>query len=904
MALLKSRQGAHSLLGCFLPSLSQAGKLPEVVVANGGHVRHPKGGWRGAGVAVPTFSLRSRQSVGCGEFLDLIPLVDIAASAGLRVVQILPVNDTRVHGMWWDSYPYSSVSVFALHPMYLRLQALLDPRLPADISADIERARAKLDLKDVDYEATVAAKVSIARRVFDLRKREVFADDSFQAFVDGNAAWLKPYAAFMILKDLFGSADHTQWGLLSQPSAEVIDKLTRPESDCADAAQFVFFLQWHLHKQLLQASQHAKARHVVLKGDLPIGVDKRSVDTWLHPRLFRMNTSTGAPPDSFDPNGQNWGFPTYNWEEMARDEYSWWCARLRQMSQYFSAYRIDHVLGMFRIWELPAHAVGGILGRFRPALPITKHEFESRGLWDVMRLEEPYVRNAHLQDSFGQRAMDVALRFLIETSPGSGRWRFREEFATERGIVEAECLAPRAGSPQWLLDELAATKAALLSLVRNVVVIADPEQPGGYHPRFHLEHTSSFAELEGWQQDALRHLHSDYYARQDSLWRRHALRTLPVLQHATGMLVCGEDLGLVPPCVHEVMLELGVVGLRIQRMPPNDGQFDRPGTYPYLTVCSPSCHDTTTTRAWWEQDHGRQQAYIKEFLAPKPPPQPTLLLGPGGGPPQPTWGRGQPPGAGAGPGAGEGAAATTAGGSGEAAEAAAGAAAASHKGDGDAAAGAGGDAAAAAHQRSPSGEAMDTQGGAAASAAPGGDEEEAPAPEAEEEEEAEPAGPPPEPEKCTPEIIRGIIKLVRFPIVLFSSLTCSSHLLISSSPCHQPSPVLTRGHALSAPHSPPQHLESPSCLAIFPIQDILALDQAYIDSRPALEETINEPTNARHYWRFRLGPYLEDLAANAEWTGALRALVEESGRLGEVPPPQAAAPAAAAAAGGGRAAAP
>lgn len=625
---------------------TQAGKNPEVVVANGGHVRSPSGGWRGAGVAVPTFSLRSRASVGCGEFLDLVPLVDVAASTGLRVVQILPVNDTRVHGMWWDSYPYSSVSVFALHPMYLRLQAL-DTDLPEEILADIERARSKLDLKDVDYDATVATKVAVARRVFDLRKRAVVADDSFQAFVDSNAGWLKPYAAFMILKDLFGSADHTQWGLLSQPSAEVIDKLTRPESDCADAAHFVFYLQWHLHRQLHEASLHAKARRVVLKGDLPIGVDKRSVDTWLNPRLFRMNTSTGAPPDSFDPNGQNWGFPTYNWEEMQRDEHSWWCAagtagtaniaafasppgqlglrsfsdaladhtpdtrclrslslslcrcsRLRQMSQYFSAYRIDHVLGMFRIWELPAHAVGGIMGRFRPALPLTKHELESRGLWDTMRLEEPHVRNPLLHEQFGQRAMDVACRFLVETSPGSGRWRFREEFATERGIVEAECLAPRAGSPQWLLEELAATKASLLSLVRNVVLLRDPEHAGGFHPRFHLEQTSAFRELESWQQDAVRDLHADYYARQDSLWRRHALRTLPVLQHATGMLVCGEDLGSVPPCVHEVMLELGVVGLRIQRMPPNDGEFDRPAEYPYLTVCSPSCHDTTTTRAW------------------------------------------------------------------------------------------------------------------------------------------------------------------------------------------------------------------------------------------------------------------------------------------------------------------
>ena len=115
------------------------------------------------------------------------------------------------------------------------------------------------------------------------------------------------------------------------------------------------------------------------------GVSKQSVDTWLNPQDFHMSYSTGAPPDYFDPNGQNWGFPTYNWEEMKRTDYAWWMARLRHMAQYFHAYRIDHILGFFRIWEIPRNWRTGLLGHFRPCIPATRAGLEAQGLWDIDR---------------------------------------------------------------------------------------------------------------------------------------------------------------------------------------------------------------------------------------------------------------------------------------------------------------------------------------------------------------------------------------------------------------------------------------------------------------------------------------------------------------------------------------
>ena len=774
------------------------GRAPAALLLHCAHFRHSAGPWRGAGLAVPVFSLRSAQSLGCGDFEDLRLLVDLAAAAGLRVVQLLPVNDTRVHGTWWDSYPYSCLSTDALHPLYLRVQALCSSAsLPPDAQLLVAHAKSVLDaLPVVDYEAVLDAKLRVARICFqcDTAPGGPLAPGGeyrarFQAWREDNAGWLQPYAAFCFLQELFGTADHREWGALSAPTPELLARITHPAAHHAPALHFTAYLQWHLHTQLAAAAQHARSRRVLLKGDLPIGVDKRSVDTWLNPQLFRMDSSAGAPPDAFDGNGQNWGFPTYNWEEMARTGYTWWAGRLRHMSGYFSALRVDHVLGFFRIWELPAHAVGGLLGRFRPAQALTRAELEARGLWDIDRLTQPYIRRHLLVAALGARAEEVACRFM--TADGSpDRWRLRPEFSTEAGILGAEGLQPRPGSPAWLVEELGTTRSALLALLRNVVLLRDGEEPGGrFHPRFDMEQSSSFLELEGWQRDALSHLAHDYWGRrQQPGWRAHARTTLPPLQAASGMLLCGEDLGLVPPCVSGVLQDLGVLSLRIQRMPPATvaAPLDLPASYPHAVVCSPSCHDVTTTRAWWNQDARRRQQYAALFL-------PNQL-----------------------------------GGDHARADAAARAGVAAATGDGSAGA------------QPPLSPVAGPPLTDAASAAPqspvpmpatithlavAGEEEDILAA-------ALAAGPPP-PAVATPELMSAILAL---------------------------------------------HLASPAALAIFPIQDLLALDGAYCAAVSPEEEQINDPTVKRHYWRYRMRDSLESLAANAAWVEGIRAMVANSGR--------------------------
>ncbi|KAL3841131.1 hypothetical protein ACJIZ3_025722 [Penstemon smallii] len=583
-------------------------RQPKYIVLSDGLMREMP--WRGAGVAIPMFSVRSEADVGVGEFLDLKLLVDLAVESGFHLVQLLPINDTSVHKMWWDSYPYSSLSVFALHPLYLRVQALSE-NIPDDIMQEIQQARVELDQKDVDYEATLAAKLSIAKKIYSQEKEVIFNSSAYQNYFSENQDWLKPYAAFCFLRDFFETSDRTQWGNFSIFSQDKLDKLISKDSVHYDIIRFHYYLQFHLHKQLSEASEYARKKGVVLKGDLPIGVDRNSVDTWVYPSLFRMNTSTGAPPDYFDKNGQNWGFPTYNWEEMSKDNYGWWRARLTQMAKYFTAYRIDHVLGIFRIWELPDHAVTGICGKFRPSIPLSQEELEREGIWDFNRLCQPYIKQEMLQEKFGASWTIIASNFLDESQ--KGQYEFKEDSNTEKKVAsKLKSLFEKS----MLLESEERIRRNLFDLLQNIVLIRDPEDSKKFYPRFNIEDTSSFNDLDDHSKNVLKRLYYDYYfQRQETMWRQNALKTLPVLMNSSDMLACGEDLGMIPSCVHPVMQELGLLGLRIQRMPNEPGQeFGIPSQYSYMTVCAPSCHDCSTLRAWWEEDEERRRRFFKTVV--------------------------------------------------------------------------------------------------------------------------------------------------------------------------------------------------------------------------------------------------------------------------------------------------
>ena len=365
-----------------------------------------------AGVAVPVFSLRSDESFGIGEFNDLKKLADWCVMTGLKLIQILPVNDTTTDGGWNDSYPYKSISTKALHPIYLNLE--------------------KVGILKDENE----------RRRFNEIKKELNAKE----FVD----YPEVFKAKM-------------------EYLEKIFRQTNIETCNGTSLQFYDFLQYHCDKQLTEAVDYLHSKGIMLKGDLPIGVNRESDDVRQNPRLFNLDMETGAPPDAFAAEGQNWGFPTYNWDEMAKDDFAWWRGRVKWFERYFDALRIDHILGFFRIWEIPKGSPNASFGHYSPTDPIR---------WET-----------------------------------EGRNRLSEIFGNSK------------------------------------------------------------------------------------------------------LLICGEDLGMVAPCVPGVMRELGILSLEVQRMPKNSGRpFSDPRENPYLSVDTTGTHDMPTIRGWWEENRELSARFYREML--------------------------------------------------------------------------------------------------------------------------------------------------------------------------------------------------------------------------------------------------------------------------------------------------
>lgn len=554
--------------------------------------------WRGAGTAIPVFSLRSDSDYGIGDFEDLKLMADWAAKTGQQVVQLLPVNDTTMTHTWTDSYPYNSNSVFALHPLYLRPEAIgvLSDKTKAEA---YELQRRELQALDaVDYERAQQLKDAYVRDLYLEHAAETIGSDDFIEFVSRNDSWLTPYAAFCVLRDRYGTPDMNKWGEYAVYNPQRIAAFV--DANIIEI-QFVYFQQYHLDRQLRGARDYALSKGVILKGDIPIGVSRTSADAWTNPTLYNLDSSAGAPPDDFSVLGQNWGFPTYNWDEMARDGYAWWKARFRKMAEYFDAYRIDHVLGFFRIWQIPLDALHGLLGVFNSALPFSRSELrDSYGFELEHWMTEPLITDWTLAELFGDAAADVRARFVnVEES---GHMRLKPEYSTQRSVAD------NVREPE-LID-------GLLNLIDQVLFIEDPYKPDHWHPRISGRSTMPYRVLDDARKHSFDRLYDDfYYRRNDGWWREKAMQKLPDLIDATGMLVCAEDLGMIPACVPEVMQRLQILSLEIQRMPKDPAlRFGQPWNYPYMSVCTTSTHDMSGIRAWWEADRDNTQAFYNQML--------------------------------------------------------------------------------------------------------------------------------------------------------------------------------------------------------------------------------------------------------------------------------------------------
>ena len=560
-----------------------------------------------AGTLIPVFSLRSKGSFGVGDFGDLKMMIDWVAETNQRVLQVLPINDTTSTHTWTDSYPYSAISIFALHPQFADFRQL--PEIKDKKKArEMEALRKELnELKQIDYERVNNTKTDYLRIIFKQEGEAVMKGEDFKMFVKENEHWLVPYAQYCHLRDSFGNVDFSSWKGHEQWHEADRKKLTDPKSkEYADVA-FYYYVQFVLDRQMRAAHDYAMARGVILKGDIPIGVDRNGCDVWHEPQYFNLNSQAGAPPDAFSINGQNWGFPTYNWQRMIDDGCEWWIRRFQNMAKYFDAYRIDHVLGFFRIWAIPTTCVHGLLGQFAPSLGMTREEIEGYGLHFQEELfTTPFIARWVVDRVFGIHADEVVEKYLDHKHDDI--FALKPEYDTERKI-EAVFKGKDSMDDVWVRD-------GLYALVSDVLFVRDDNDPNKFHPRITAQLNFMYEALYDSDKEKFNRLYNDYYYRRNNnFWYNEAMKKLPVLVQATRMLVCAEDLGMVPDCVAWVMDQLRILSLELQQMPKDPKvKFGILSRNPYRSVCTLSTHDMPTLRQWWDEDYERTQVYYSSML--------------------------------------------------------------------------------------------------------------------------------------------------------------------------------------------------------------------------------------------------------------------------------------------------
>lgn len=562
--------------------------------------------FKGSGTAIPVFSLRSNESFGIGDFYDLRKLVDWAAKTNQQMIQVLPVNDTTTTKTWHDSYPYNAISNYALHPIYLGLSRL-PLKSKRTTHAYKKEAEALNQLQFLDYEKVLDLKTRYTRQLFAEQGAKTLKLAAYKTFYANNEAWLFPYSIYCHLRDMHHTAHFADWGEYATYNKQNLQQLTANDADAKENFDYYCFIQYLLDKQLKETTQYAHSKGVSLKGDIPIGINRDSIEAWTAPHLFNMDTQTGAPPDDFSVYGQNWGFPTYNWKVMEHENFDWWKNRFQKMADYFDAYRIDHILGFFRIWEIPLHAVQGLLGHFSPAMPYHPEELRMAGIpFDEDRMVKPFIHESFLRDIFGEHTEEVKLLFL-DVSDWQ-RFNLKDEYNTQRKIQKH--FANNNDEKSTII------RNGLYQLCNEVLFVRDRIDHNRFHPRITAYSTYSHQHLEQNVKWAFDRLYEDFfYHRHNYFWSEQAMRKLPSLISSTQMLCCGEDLGMVPDCVPSVMNELKILSLEIQRMPKEiNVAFIQLDKLPYLSVSTTSTHDMPPIRLWWKEDRNITQNYYNNVL--------------------------------------------------------------------------------------------------------------------------------------------------------------------------------------------------------------------------------------------------------------------------------------------------
>ncbi|MGL1902316.1 MAG: 4-alpha-glucanotransferase [Fibrobacterales bacterium] len=539
-----------------------------------------------AGVAIPLFSLRSEEGCGVGEFNDLLPFAQWCKKCDLDLIQLLPVNDTGE-----ESSPYGAKSAFALNPIFLHLDSIEGV---SKYTALLKKKKKYFnDSERVLYSELYRFKMEILKKVYTDQSSIVAGDTQFHKWIESNS-WVRTYCAYSVLKEKNSKKSWQEWGDEKNPTIKMIDTLWEKEWE---EVLFYAWVQFIAEDQFLKVVQSLDAIGVKIKGDIPILINEDSADVWGMRKFFDLSMRAGAPPDMFSYTGQNWGFPCYKWETIEKDDFSWWKMRLAQSAKFFHAIRIDHVLGFFRIWQTQESEQSGMLGVFNPYKPITIDTLQGMGFSDqtIRYLTHPVYSKEYICDLMGEYCGEAISRYFSEIEPGE--FKLGESVDSEKKINS--------------LNESSEVKDILRTIYWNRVFISHTE--GEYYPFWYYYDAPVFTGLPDHEQKVLGDLINHNNGIQEEIWEHFGRKLLGMMAQETDMLVCAEDLGVVPNCVGKVLQELGMLSLKIERWARDyhaDGApFINPSHYPRLSVCSPSCHDSSTLRGYWEEEWDRENYY-------------------------------------------------------------------------------------------------------------------------------------------------------------------------------------------------------------------------------------------------------------------------------------------------------
>ncbi len=549
------------------------------------------------GTVVPLAALRSEKSCGIGEFPDLLLMGEFCKKTGLKLVQLLPVNDTGT-----DSSPYNALSAFALHPVYIRIQDIPEA---ADFGAEIDTLRKTYNPAfRVMYRELRKDKLELLRKIYDKNSAAIASDSALQNWIHDNP-WIETYAVFMEYKRRNSEASWKDWPRSRRPSrSDIVKEWNNP----AVRTEHLFFawIQMHQHRQFSAAAQALKKDGIILKGDIPILMNEDSCDAWAYPEFFDDTIRAGSPPDTSNPLGQNWGFPVYNWDNLKKDGYSWWKQRLTHASAYYQAYRIDHVLGFFRIWAVPEQEYTAAAGHTVPFCPITARELSEAGFsGERLRwLSRPHIPTRAIEavTHNDYKGAHHILRKLADRIENEELWLFKPEIRGEKDIYAADIPVP--------------AKDVLASYWRNRMLIE--LEPGVFVPMWTWQSSTAWKTLSSEEQQTIYRMFSHTKDEEELLWEKQAREILGELAGCTPMIACAEDLGVNPRSVPSVLADLGILSLRVVRWSREWDREKQPyipfDEYPFLSVATSSVHDSSTLRLWWTQEKDAGD-FLRDFPA-------------------------------------------------------------------------------------------------------------------------------------------------------------------------------------------------------------------------------------------------------------------------------------------------